>query len=79
MCRDVPGHRLGHIKDAGQVHREDLLPLLLGDVREVVADADPGVVDQDVDSAHDPYGFLNGILDLALVRNVTRDELRQPW
>jgi hypothetical protein len=77
MLQHVPGHRLGHIEDAIEVHPDDLLPLLPGDVQEVVANADPGVVDQDVDSAHDLDGFINGILNLAQIRDVTGDELGQ--
>jgi len=73
----VPCDRLGHPEDAIQVHPEDLLPLLPGDVQKGVAEADPGVVDQNVDSARDLDGFPNGILNLIQVRNVTRDELGQ--
>ena len=73
----MPGHRLGDVEDAAQVHTEDLLPFVSGDLQEVVADADPRVVDQDVDSTQHTNGVCDGTLDLFQLRNVTRDELGQ--
>lgn len=43
--------RLGAVEDAGEVHREHRLPIILGQPEEQVVAGDPGIVDQDVRTA----------------------------
>ena len=42
---------LGRHEDAGDVHRDHPLVILEGDLLDGAAEADPGIVDQDVDAA----------------------------
>src|SRR5207247_7552344 len=71
------GHRLaactGGEEVALQVDREDVVPLLLGDLRPRPEWVDRRVVDEDVDAAelaHDPFGHR---LDGRAIRDVPDD------
>ena len=44
---------LRYVEDAGEIYSDHLVPFFGSDIEEVVADADAGVVDEDVDSVHD--------------------------
>ncbi len=64
---------LGHEEGAGQVDRDDLLPVLVGHLGHGPVDRDAGVVDQDVDPAvlvdhlvQDPAAVVRAA-DVALV------------
>ena len=61
---------LGHVEESGQVHRESAVPFIGSDVEELVADGDAGVIDEDVDPAHEVDGFRERSLDLRELRDV---------
>jgi len=72
MIRPVP-RGLGHKEGAGQVDRDDLLPVLVGHLGHGPVDGDTGVVDEDVDPAvllfhlaQHPAAVI-GVADVALV------------
>src|SRR6266850_6802773 len=69
----MPGRSLGYVEDAGEIDGKSPVPLFGSDVEEVVADAYAGVVDEDVNCAHEPYGFAEGRLDLLEMRDVRGD------
>src|SRR5580704_3153929 len=43
---------LRHVEDSGEIYSDHFVPFFRSDVEEVVADADAGIVDEDIDSAH---------------------------
>jgi hypothetical protein len=65
-----PRRALRDVEDAVQDDVHDLLPLLDGDVEEVVADRDARVVDDDVEPAPSLLDLVEGAVDLARVRDV---------
>ena len=73
MLDHVLDRGLGHEEGAGQVDRDDLLPVLVGHLGHGPVDGDAGVVHQDVDPAllvdhleQHPTAVI-GIADVALV------------
>src|SRR6266849_6268655 len=73
----VPGGRLRYVEDAGEVHGDHFVPLFWGNVEKVVTNADAGVVDENVDPAHNASGFREGCLHLLEVRHISRNRGRQ--
>src|SRR6202044_4267513 len=73
----VAGCSLRHIKHAGQIDGENLLPLFRTDVEKLVADADTGVVDQHGDSIHQAHSLGECGLDLHEVSDVSDDGFGQ--
>ncbi len=68
---------LGHVENSGQVHGEDAVPFVGGDVDEIVSDGDAGVVDEHVDRTHEADGFGKGTLDLVEPGDVSGDRARE--
>src|ERR1700733_28340 len=66
----VAGGGLGDVENAGQVDGDYFVPFIGRDVEEIVADADAGVVDEDVDSAHRVGGLGEGVLYLIEIADI---------
>src|SRR5690606_30169812 len=66
--------RLDAMEGAGEVDRDHLLPALLVQFVEALADGLAGVVDQDADQAEALPGRVEGGLYIGPLRDVARDE-----
>ena len=70
MLPHVAGRRLRHVKHARQIHRDDFVPFFGSDLEKVMANADAGIVDQHIDSAHDANRLVECGLHLLEVGNI---------
>ena len=60
----MPGGGLRHIKNSSQIDRDDFVPFFGSDIEKVMADADAGIVDQNVHAAHQADSLGKGGLHL---------------
>ena len=63
----VPHHTPCHVGRADEVDRQSLgpgfLPLLVGDLEDLVPGVDAGIVHEDVDAAHGPSDAVDHLAD----------------
>ncbi len=72
----MPRGGLRHIEDSREIYRDHLVPLFGSDVEKVVANANAGVVDEDIDRAHCADRLGESGFDLLQVSHVGDDGLR---
>ena len=73
----VASRGLGNIEDAREIYGDHLIPFFGSDVKEVVTDADAGIVDEHVDSVHHADRISKRGFHLHQVGDVGDDRLGQ--
>ena len=74
MC----GTKARHIRNtAGQVRADNEVPLVKREIRDVLADIDAGVVDEDLDLAKPACDFGFKLRDIVLIGDVGFEYLRE--
>src|SRR5690349_5606234 len=68
---------LRHIKHPSQINGDDTIPLLGRDIEKLVPNADPGIVDQDIDTVHKSDGLGKRRFHLHEISDVSDDRLSQ--
>ena len=64
------------VEDAGQVGLDDLVPLVGAELRDGSEEADPGVVDEDVEPRRFFDGELHEACDFLVATNIARGAVR---
>ncbi len=78
-CHHVARRGLRHMEDAGQVHGENPVPFFRRDVEKLVANADAGVVDDDVQPIQRDNDIAESVLHLPVIRHVGQKSPADPW
>src|SRR5438067_740845 len=76
----VPGSSLSHVEAARQVNRDYLVPFLGRDLQKTMPDADAGVIDKHIHTAHEPNRIVQRrlhLLEIGDVRIHSAFQLRQ--
>ena len=67
------------IEDPGQIRIDHFRPLLRAHVGDVGEHTNPGVVDEDVQSAKASDGRGNGALDVGILANIRAQRFDRRW
>src|SRR5581483_7962756 len=70
---------LRHVENTSEVDGNYFVPLFGRDIEKIMANADTGVIDQDIDAAHDSYSIVECPLYFFEVRNVCVEGSGQIW